>query len=194
MGRAKQDLMIATNEWPMNRINRVTTISSDHGNIYIGLGANLPSASGNPIATLEAALLDMTAAGITLLRRSPWYESAPVPRADEQPWYVNGVVEVATTCDPAALLSILQSFETASGRVRSVANAARPLDLDIIAYRDLVNSGPRPPLLPHPRMQDRAFVLLPLQAISPHWRHPIDGRSVGELICAMPAGQEIRLL
>lgn len=164
------------------------------GSIYIGLGANLPSAIGSPVATLEAALVDIAAAGISLLRRSPWYESAPIPRADDQPWYVNGVVEVSTALDPAALLAVLQGLEAASGRVRSVANAPRPLDLDIIAYRDLVNQGPNPPLLPHPRMDARAFVLLPLQAIAPHWRHPATGRTVSELIAAMPPGQEIRLV
>ncbi|WP_374314260.1 2-amino-4-hydroxy-6-hydroxymethyldihydropteridine diphosphokinase [Dongia sp.] len=173
--------------------------------IFIGLGANLPSDAGSPVATLEKAVADIAAAGIDIRRRSPWYESAPVPAAPDQPWYVNGVIEVATERSPAALLVLLQQLEAASGRIRSVANAARPLDLDIIAYGERVaqhmmgdvagdvvgNSGP---LLPHPRMQDRAFVLLPLQAIAPHWRHPVSGRSVAELIAALPAGQEIRLL
>lgn len=162
--------------------------------IYIGLGANLPSAAGDPAATLELALKDMDAAGISILRRSPWYESAPVPRADDQPWYVNGVVEVATALDPVALLSVLQGLEAKSGRVRAVANAPRPLDLDIIAYGTVVNTGPNPPLLPHPRMDVRAFVLLPLQAIAPDWRHPVSGKSVGELVATLPVDQEIRLL
>lgn len=166
----------------------------EEGGIYIGLGANLPSAAGSPVETLEAALVDIAATGIRLVRRSPWYESAPVPRADDQPWYVNGVIEVATTLDPASLLAVLQRFEAESGRVRSVANAPRPLDLDIIAYGDQVNAGPNPPLLPHPRMAERAFVLLPLQAIAPDWRHPTLGRTVAELIRDMPPGQEIRLV
>ena len=63
-----------------------------------------------------------------------------------------------------------------------------------IAYRDLVQAGPNPPLLPHPRMTLRAFVLLPLQAIAPDWRHPVSVRTVAELIAELPAGQEIRLL
>ncbi len=162
--------------------------------IFIGLGGNLPSAAGDPTETLEKAVADIAAAGIAVLRRSPWYESAPVPRADDQPWYVNGVIEVSTALTPAALLAVLQGLEAQSGRVRSVANAARPLDLDVIAYRDVVNIGPNPPLLPHPRMQQRAFVLLPLQAIAPDWRHPGDGRSVGDLLAQLPPDQEIRLL
>lgn len=161
--------------------------------IYIGLGANLPSHAGSPVATLEKAVADIAAAGIDIRRRSPWYESAPVPVAFDQPWYVNGVIEVATDLAPAALLVLLQGLEAASGRIRSVANAARPLDLDIIAYGDRIEREAAP-LLPHPRMQDRAFVLLPLQAIAPHWRHPASGLSVAELIAALPVGQEIRLL
>ncbi|MBK8159419.1 MAG: 2-amino-4-hydroxy-6-hydroxymethyldihydropteridine diphosphokinase [Rhodospirillaceae bacterium] len=164
------------------------------GGIYIGLGANLPSAAGNPVATLEKAVADITAAGIAVLRRAPWYESAPVPRADDQPWYVNGVIEVATDLGPAALLDLLQGLEAQSGRIRAGANAPRPLDLDIIAYRDLVQTGPNPPILPHPRMASRAFVLLPLQAIAPDWRHPVSGRHVGDLVATLPVDQEIRLL
>jgi 2-amino-4-hydroxy-6-hydroxymethyldihydropteridine diphosphokinase len=161
--------------------------------VYIGLGANLPGKAGSPVATLERALADIAAAGIEIRRRSPWYESAPVPRADDQPWYVNGVIEVATELDPAGLLALLQRLEAESGRVRSVPNAPRPLDLDIIAYGDAVATLGTP-LLPHPRMQERAFVLLPLQAIAPNWRHPGSGKNVAELIAALPAGQEIRLL
>ncbi len=162
-------------------------------NIYIGLGANLPSTAGNPVATLEKAVADIAAAGVDVRRRSPWFETAPVPRADDQPWYVNGVIEVATDLDPVALLALLQRLEAAAGRVRSVANAPRPLDLDIVAYGDVVARA-SDPLLPHPRMEGRAFVLLPLQAIAPHWRHPISGRTVAELIAALPPDQEIRLL
>lgn len=171
----------------MNRVSQA-------GGIYIGLGANLPSAAGSPVETLEGAIRDISAAGITVLRRAPWYESAPVPRADDQPWYVNGVIEVATDLAPSALLAVLQGFEAASGRIRSVANAPRPLDLDIIAYRDLVNVGPEAPLLPHPRMEERAFVLLPLQAIAPAWRHPGSGLAIGQLILQLPPDQEIRLV
>lgn len=161
--------------------------------IYIGLGANLPSAAGSPVATLEKAVADLAASGIAIRRRSPWYETAPVPRADDQPWYVNGVVEVASDLAPADLLAKLQRLEAEAGRVRSIANAPRPLDLDIIAYGDRVETR-NTPLLPHPRMEIRAFVLLPLQAIAPRWRHPVSGREVAELIAALPPDQEIRLL
>jgi len=161
--------------------------------IFIGLGANLPSAAGSPVATLEKAVADLLASGVVIRRRSPWFETAPVPRADDQPWYVNGVVEVATDLTPADLLGLLQRLEAEAGRVRSVANAARPLDLDIIAYGDRVETR-NDPLLPHPRMEARAFVLLPLQAIAPGWRHPVSKRTVVELVADLPPDQEIRLL
>jgi 2-amino-4-hydroxy-6-hydroxymethyldihydropteridine diphosphokinase len=66
------------------------------------------------------------------------------------------------------------------------------LDLDLLAWGGLVNRGPEPPLLPHPRLHERAFVLLPLAEILPHWRHPVSGLGVGALVAALPPGQEIR--
>ncbi|WP_374374927.1 2-amino-4-hydroxy-6-hydroxymethyldihydropteridine diphosphokinase [Dongia sp.] len=167
-------------------------------NIYIALGANLPSGHGSPRATLEAAVGAIAAAGIEIRRRSRWYESAPVPRAADQPWYVNGVIAVATDLAPEALLAQLQRIELDFGRVRSVPNAPRSLDLDIVAYGDrVVTAGA--PLLPHPRMESRAFVLLPLRDVAPDWHHPQSGLSVADLIAGLgrlddPEGQEIRPL
>lgn len=166
--------------------------------IYLGLGANLPSRHGSPRETLEAAVKAIAAAGVTVRRVSPWYESAPVPRAADQPWYVNGVAEVATDLDPAALLAVLQRIELDFGRVRSVPNAPRSLDLDIVAFGDRVATEGAP-LLPHPRMHQRAFVLLPLRDLVPDWRHPQSGRPIADLIAGLgrlddPEGQEIRPL
>lgn len=166
--------------------------------IYLGLGANLPSAHGTPVETLEKAVAAIAARGVVIRARSPWYESAPVPRAADQPWYVNGVIEVATDLEPAQLLALLQQVELDFGRVRSVPNAPRTLDLDIVAYGDrVVTEGA--PLLPHPRMHERAFVLLPLRDLAPGWRHPQSGRDLPGLIAALgrlddPRGQEIRPL
>jgi 2-amino-4-hydroxy-6-hydroxymethyldihydropteridine diphosphokinase len=166
--------------------------------IYLGLGANLPSRFGSPVETLTRAVAAIAAAGIVITARSPWYESAPVPRADDQPWYVNGVVRVATALDPAGLLAALQGIERDFGRVRSVANAPRTLDLDIIAWGARVATEGAP-LLAHPRMQERAFVLLPLRDLAPDWRHPVSGRPIADLIADLgrlddPQGQEIRPL
>jgi 2-amino-4-hydroxy-6-hydroxymethyldihydropteridine diphosphokinase len=161
--------------------------------IVIGLGANLPSTYGSPRATCEAALAEFECRGLRIVARSPWYESAPVPISD-QPWYVNGVVEVATELEPVPLLALLHEIEREFGRVRREVNAARILDLDLLAYGDLVREGPEPPLLPHPRLAERAFVLLPLADLRPDWRHPATGESIRALIARLPADQVTRRL
>ena len=158
--------------------------------ILIGLGANLPSQFGNPAATCEAALAALQASGVSVVARSAWYETAPVP-ASVQPWFVNGVAAVATDLDPPDLLAALHRVEVDFGRARTVVNAARPLDLDLLAYGDLLRETP-PPIVPHPRMHERAFVLLPLRDVDPHWRHPKSGMTIDALIAAMPYGQLIR--
>ena len=162
------------------------------GGVYIGLGANLPSAAyGTPRETLEAAMRALEAAGLAIVARSPFYESEPVPVSD-QPWYLNAVIEVATDLDAPAVLALLHSVENAFGRVRNVRNEARVLDLDLLDHRAEVRNGPDSPLLPHPRLDDRAFVLLPLKDIAPSWHHPVSGRSIEELVESLPPGQRIR--
>lgn len=156
--------------------------------ILIALGANLPSAAGGPQQTLEAALKRLEASGVRLVARSRWYRTEPVPISD-QPWFVNGVAQVETTLEPAALLTLLRRVELEFGRQRTVANAARTLDLDIIDYDGRVENTPKL-TLPHPRMQERAFVLLPLAEIAPAWRHPTLGKPVESLISALPLEQK----
>jgi 2-amino-4-hydroxy-6-hydroxymethyldihydropteridine diphosphokinase len=160
--------------------------------IFIGLGANLPSRlHGPPEATLAATLERLAARGVTTAARSRWYESAPVPMSD-QPWFVNAVARVATVLAAAPLLATLHEVEAEFGRVRSARNAPRLVDLDLLAYGELVMTGEGGPLLPHPRMHERAFVLLPLRELAPHWRHPRLGRSLDELIAALPPEQVAR--
>lgn len=161
--------------------------------ILIAIGANLPSPEfGPPKATCEAALQELARRGLRIVRRSRWFETAPIPVSD-QPWYVNGVASVATDRSPEALLALLHEVERRFGRERRDLNAARILDLDIVAYGDLVRTDP-PPVLPHPRMHERAFVLMPLADVAPEWRHPADGRSLSELLRALPPDQLIRPL
>jgi 2-amino-4-hydroxy-6-hydroxymethyldihydropteridine diphosphokinase len=156
--------------------------------ILIALGANLPSPAGGPQETLEAALTELEARGVHIAARSRWYRTAPVPVSD-QPWFVNGVARVETALKPLALLGALQEVEQVFERRRSVPNAARTLDLDVIAYDNRLENTPEL-ILPHPRMQDRAFVLLPLAEIAPGWRHPVLGKTVEALISALPAEQK----
>jgi 2-amino-4-hydroxy-6-hydroxymethyldihydropteridine diphosphokinase len=160
--------------------------------ILIALGANLPSPRfGPPRATLEAALAAIEAAGVRVLKRSSWWESEPVPASD-QPWYVNGVALVATRLEPVPLLALLHRIEAEFGRTRGARNEARLLDLDLLAYGDRRLAGPEPPQLPHPRLADRAFVLLPLAEVAPDWRHPVSGEPVRQLIARLAPGQKIR--
>lgn len=158
--------------------------------ILIGLGANLPSVAGPPQATLEAALTTLAEAGVEVIRRSRFYRSAPVPPAD-QPWFVNAVVAVATMLTPEMLLALLHRIEVRFGRKRLYPNAARTLDLDLLAYDDLLRDRPEGPILPHPRLYERAFVLLPLVEVAPGWRHPRLGCTVEALIARLPQGQKI---
>jgi 2-amino-4-hydroxy-6-hydroxymethyldihydropteridine diphosphokinase len=158
--------------------------------ILLGLGANLPSTThGQPEATLAAALAALAAEGVAVDRLSPWYRSAPVPAGD-QPWYVNGVAAVTTRLAPAALLELLHRVERRFGRVRRDRNEPRVLDLDLLDYHGMVQQEGVQPVLPHPRLHERAFVLLPLRDVAPHWRHPTLSRTVEELAAALPPGQQ----
>ncbi len=132
-------------------------------------------------------------AGVRVIARSRWYECGPVPPSD-QPWFVNGVARVETARDPADLLDLLLAIERGLGRERRAANAPRVMDLDLLAYGEVISDGAEGPVLPHPRLHERAFVLLPMREIAPDWRHPALGRSVGELIEALGGDQEIRPL
>ena len=120
------------------------------------------------------------AEGVHVRRRSRWYRSAPVPPSG-QPDYVNGVAIVETALDPASLLALLHRIEARFGRVRGARNEARALDLDLLAYDDRVNDGADGPILPHPRLHQRAFVLRPLAELAPLWRHPRLGRTASSL-------------
>jgi 2-amino-4-hydroxy-6-hydroxymethyldihydropteridine diphosphokinase len=153
--------------------------------IFVALGANLPSKLGLPRATLDAAIRSLAQEGGDIVARSRIYRSAPVPKSD-QPDYLNAVVAMTTALDPVALLDVLNRIEVRFGRERRRPNAARTLDLDLIAYNEIVRDTA--PILPHPRMHERAFVLLPMAEIAGNWRHPRLGLSIGAFIEALPAG------
>ena len=177
--------------------------------ILIGIGSNLPSEEfGSPLATCEAALAALSAlkdeAGqpiLKILARSRWFESAPVPLSD-QPWFINAVVSIETLLRPQSLLSCLHDIEAKFGRTRRTRNEARILDMDLLAYGDVVSGQEGQEgegeekegnmVLPHPRIGVRAFVLLPLADIAPDWRHPSSGEPLERLIAALDADQVIR--
>ncbi len=169
----------------------------------IALGANLPSAAGSPRETLEMALAALDAHGVTTVARSAWYRTPAYP-AGAGPDYVNGVAKVACRLAPADLLALLQKVEAVLGRRRGQRWGPRVCDLDLVAWGDTVlpdkatvrgwveRTGDArlelPPglILPHPRMHERGFVLLPLTEVAPDWRHPLIGATASELLAALP--------
>ena len=153
---------------------------STSSSILIGLGANIPSLEyGPPKKTLEAALNSFIRVGIQIKKQSRWYSSIPIPKSN-QPSYTNSVVEVKTQLSPHDLLNVLLDIEIKFGRKRSEVNAAREIDLDLLAYGDLIIEQSRLHI-PHPRIAERAFVLMPICDINPGWRHPKTGKSAKEM-------------
>lgn len=153
--------------------------------IIVAIGSNLPvPAIGEPREVCAAAMDKFAGEGVEIIRQSGWYRTAPVPVSD-QPDFVNAVAVVRTALSPQDLMITLHGIEEQFGRARSVPNAARTLDLDLIAYDDIVREGPGTPVLPHPRMAQRAFVLQPLAEIAPGWRHPVLNATAGELAAAL---------
>ncbi|MDO8930787.1 MAG: 2-amino-4-hydroxy-6-hydroxymethyldihydropteridine diphosphokinase [Rhodocyclaceae bacterium] len=151
---------------------------------YIALGANL----GNPIITVKSAIADLDCiADSRRVATSSLYHTAPVGLKN-QPDFINAVVALETGLAPQALLEQLFAIEFQFGRQRSVRNAPRTLDLDLLLYGDAVLDTPTL-TLPHPRMHERAFVLAPLAEIAP--RGVIPGRGVVADLLATCADQTI---
>jgi 2-amino-4-hydroxy-6-hydroxymethyldihydropteridine diphosphokinase len=157
--------------------------------ILIGIGSNLAAAGfASPLETAAASVAQLSQVGIAVRRRSRWYTSQPVPPSD-QPWYANGVAAVETALAPLALLDALLAVEAGFGRRRSIPNAARTLDLDLLDYHGTQCAGERL-VLPHPRLHERRFVLAPLAEMAPHWRHPRLGKTAAELLASLPPDQQ----
>ena len=145
--------------------------------VFIGLGANL----GDAEATLKAAVAALAALPLTALSAcSQTYRSAPVNA--HGPDYLNAVAELATALPPDVLLRELQRIEQAHGRERAYRNAPRTLDLDLLLYGDQTIATPEL-TVPHPRMHQRAFVLLPLQELAPDLEIPVRGK-LADLLAA----------
>lgn len=158
---------------------------------YIGIGSNL----GDRIERCQDAIRAVSEiVGITMIRVSSLYETAPVPPASGG-WFINGVVSGMTTLSPEALLCELQRIEQRMGRAAERARGEdRSIDLDLLLMESRVVTRPHF-VLPHPRLHQRRFVLVPLCELDPDLRHPVFGATMQELLSRLddsPTGVEDR--
>ncbi len=171
----------------------------------IAMGANLPSATGTALHTLEKSLELFLLESLQIRRISKWFSTPAFP-AGTGPDFVNGAVLVATDLTPSKVLAALHRIEEKMGRTRENRWEPRLCDLDLIAYDDAIlpdletfqhwktlnlssqkTQTPDQLVLPPPRIQDRSFVLVPLNDIAPDWVHPVTGITVSEMLTAIPA-------
>jgi 2-amino-4-hydroxy-6-hydroxymethyldihydropteridine diphosphokinase len=150
--------------------------------IYLSLGSNL----GDRQRNLRQAVDRLASNDMRVLHLSRVYETEPVGYKD-QAWFLNQVVEAETALFPMQLLTRIGRVERELGRVRTVPNGPRTIDIDILFYGAAIVNTVRLEI-PHPRMAERRFVLAPLAELAPDLRHPVTHRSVRQMLeCAPPA-------
>jgi len=158
----------------------------------IAYGANLDSRYGNPVQTFDAVQDEFKNRDLSIILKSDLYDTSPVGTTDDQPSYTNAVMAIETDLNPHDLLKALLDIESCIGRVRTYQNAPRPVDLDLIDYHGRIINDEPDLILPHPRMHDRKFVLVPLAQIIHDWGHPALGLTVDDLIARAPTDQRIK--
>jgi 2-amino-4-hydroxy-6-hydroxymethyldihydropteridine diphosphokinase len=156
--------------------------------VVVALGSNLAFRGASSEEILDAALGSFPEEGLAIVKRSRWWRSAAWPDAS-RPAFLNGVALVATDLAPHTVLDALLRIEHRFGRDRSLPNAPRTLDLDLIAHGRIVmhESGLT---LPHPRAAERRFVMGPLAEIAPDWIHPVLAASAATLAAAASVGED----
>lgn len=154
--------------------------------VYLALGTNV----GNREENLREAMRLLRQAGIIIKRVSGIYETEPVDYHD-QDWFLNSALEAATELPPQELLARMREIEMAMGSKKPFAKGPRLIDLDILLYGDRTIETPDLEV-PHPRMLERRFVLVPLAEIAPAYRHPSWKGTVAELLAKTPDRSEVR--
>jgi 2-amino-4-hydroxy-6-hydroxymethyldihydropteridine diphosphokinase len=154
--------------------------------VYLGLGSNLGDREQN-----LARALDLLAQRVKIEQTSSLYVTEPVDHKD-QPLFLNAVCRVRTSLAPEDLLGLAKRIEVAMGRKPSFVNGPRPIDIDILFYGDKVVNIPHL-VIPHPRVQERAFVLVPLAEIASRLVHPVSGQTVGDMIGRLKDRRGVRV-
>ena len=147
--------------------------------VYIGIGSNL----GNRVNNIEKAKYYLKLNGVNITKSSSYYESLSWPD-QRMPKFINIVIESNTKISPIKFLQISKSIEKKLGRKKTSKNAPRPCDIDIISYRNKIISNDV--IIPHIRMSERNFVLIPLFEIAPNFVHPKTKESIKKLIFSLP--------
>ncbi len=156
----------------------------------IAFGGNLVLDGAAVDDVLDKAMARFPEHGLEVVKRSRWWRSAAWPDPSQPP-YLNGVAVVRTGLPARGIMQVLLEIETQFGRRRSEPNAARTLDLDLIAHgRDVIDEPGL--ILPHPRAAERRFVMGPLAEIAPDWRHPILGETAAALAASAGVGADAR--
>ena len=152
--------------------------------IYLGIGSNLPSSFGNKLDNINSSISLLKKNNIEILKKSSFYESLAFPNNDD-PKFINIVVQVKTLLDPKDLMKTLLKIEEILERKRIKKNEPRTCDIDIIDYKGkIINLEFDNHLLqiPHGSIAERNFVLFPLKEICPNWSHPLSNISIDSLI------------